>query len=167
MKGSIQRGPFVPLIKPPTHTQHTHTQSLSLREITEKDVRGSLLTSRCLATSQHARLWQAEVSAQNGGALWGIACVQRLSSPTIPFAVAATVKIVRMFENVFAADPGTVLQHQRLRKKGWEADFSSSRHDYNHVRLCSIWCIFWYVINSHFKIWYTVYFAVHIWGIHF
>lgn len=40
-----------------------------------------------------------------------------LTSPTIPRADAATVKLVRVF---FSADPGTVLQHLRLRKRvGW------------------------------------------------
>lgn len=50
---------------------------------------------------------------------------------------AATVKLVRM---LFAADPGTVLQHVRLGKR--VGDFSSSTHGSNHVYLDGIRCIF-------------------------
>lgn len=79
------------------------------------------------------------------------ACL-RLTSPTIPFAEAATASMVRSF---FPADPGTVLQHLRLRNR--EAAFTSSRYRETHVCLNCFWCIFSCVINSLFKTWCTVY----------
>lgn len=49
----------------------THTVAQSWRYYRARHTHVSLLTSCCLATSQLAWLWQAEVSALNHSALWG------------------------------------------------------------------------------------------------
>lgn len=106
MKGS-QRRPFVPLLKPP----HKLKYSRSVPGKTHRCTHTPLLTSCCLATSQHAWLWQAEVSALKCDASWGIAC----AAPYITHGPPLLRQLQSGF--VFAADVGKVSQRTTMARR--------------------------------------------------
>lgn len=110
----------------------------------------SLLTSRCLATSQHAWLWQADVSALKRDASWGIvfaaSYITHKKHPTpptphhSPLVDAATLETAR---TLFAADPRPVSQrtHARARASGSTRGWALILHTHQRA-VASYLCAF-------------------------
>jgi len=150
MKGS-QRRPFVPL-KKPLH-KNTQIQSFSPREITDLDVQYThafvdvMLPGNipaCLPVT--SRGLSPEVWCIMGDCM---CCALHHAQP--PLLVQLQSRLI------FAADTGEDPQHLDWRKMLEVADCSSLRYYSNHVHSNCIWCLFWYVINRHFELIYTLY----------
>lgn len=104
---------FCSSAKPLYARTHSHTYSRSVLEILQSETYTRIFVDvmlpgnipACLAVTS----WGLSPESQ---CIMGDCAWLRLTSPTIPLAEAATVNMVRPF---FPADPGTPMQHLRLR----------------------------------------------------